>query len=1018
MYYPKTKTAVLNPELFKKPTAEYRGTPFWSWNTKLEKAEIERQIEVFKQMGFGGFNMHSRSGLDTPYLSDEFMQMVQAGVEKAKAESMLAWIYDEDRWPSGYAGGLVTESDDTYRMRYLMFTATPYTSEEIEHSETHPELLACYDVLLDHEGWMLEYGRVEPSAPGNGKRFYAYATMSAREPWHNNQSYIDTLNPEAVKRFLDVTHEKYNEWVGKDFGGAVPAVFTDEPMHAHRHGMASAFADDDPGLMPWTPGFPDSYRAQYGKDVLDTVPELFLDFRGKKSQARYFFNDHACELLASAFLDQYSQWCKAHGILLSGHVLAETCLYDQMSCTTETMRLYRAFDIPGIDVLNDQREFNTAKQVQSAARQYGREGILSELYGVTGWDNDFRGYKLQGDWQAAMGITIRVPHLSWLSMKGEGKRDFPASFNYQAPWYTQFPLVENHFARLNTALTRGTPLVKVGVIHPVESYWQAWGANAQTAGARTQMDADFANLTQWLMLGGIDFDFICESLLPSQCPEAANPFPVGEMRYETVVVPGCGTLRESTLQRLEAFRDLGGTVLFLGQAPDSMDGALSPRGAALAARCRLLPMNADALLNALEPVRMLDLRGSNGTRTPDLLHQIRKDGDGLWLFVCNAFNPKNKDSAQGHEVTIRIQGEFSPQLYNTENGAIIDMAAEYIGGHTLLRIAVHAHDSFLFRLENGKTNKKTAVKTPTEWAHETHYITRVPVTLREPNALLLDIAEYALDDGAFRPTEEILRIDNILRADLGYPPRTEANPQPWAMPPEKMDHTAKLRFTIESNIAVPAPLLAMEEPETALIWLNSESVKVEPTGWYVDKDIKTFALPALRPGANTLEIHLPFGRRANLEWCYLLGDFGVHVAGTQATLTAPVTNLAFGDITHQGLPFYTGNLTYHLQATGNRFALQCSRYRGAMLGVDVDGQRVGSIVYAPYSLEVNGLKDGAHTVDITLYNTRQNGFGHLHCADETFSWIGPGAWLTQDDQWSYEYVFKPAGILKSPVIRY
>lgn len=79
----------------------------------------------------------------------------------------------------------------------------------------------------------------------------------------------------------------------------------------------------------------------------------------------------------------------------------------------------------GIDMLCDFHEYTTAKQTQSIVRQTGAEGMLSELYGVTGWDYDFRGYKLQGDWQAALGVTVRVPHLAWMTMKGEAKRDYP-----------------------------------------------------------------------------------------------------------------------------------------------------------------------------------------------------------------------------------------------------------------------------------------------------------------------------------------------------------------------------------------------------------------------------------------------------------------------------------------------------------------------------------------------------------------------------------------------------------------
>jgi hypothetical protein len=97
--------------------------------------------------------------------------------------------------------------------------------------------------------------------------------------------------------------------------------------------------------------------------------------------------------------------------------------------------------------------------------------MLSELYGASGWDFDFRGYKLQGDWQAAMGVTVRVPHHGWYTMYGEPKRDYPGSIHDHAPWWTQYHLIEDHFARINTALTRGTPQVRVAVIHPIESCW-------------------------------------------------------------------------------------------------------------------------------------------------------------------------------------------------------------------------------------------------------------------------------------------------------------------------------------------------------------------------------------------------------------------------------------------------------------------------------------------------------------------------------------------------------------------
>ena len=106
MLYKKNNAKSLDKELFKNPTCEYRGTPFWAWNCKLEQEELERQIDVLREMGFGGFHMHVRTGMDTPYLSDEYMSLIRACVDKAERDKMLAWLYDEDRWPSGAAGGV------------------------------------------------------------------------------------------------------------------------------------------------------------------------------------------------------------------------------------------------------------------------------------------------------------------------------------------------------------------------------------------------------------------------------------------------------------------------------------------------------------------------------------------------------------------------------------------------------------------------------------------------------------------------------------------------------------------------------------------------------------------------------------------------------------------------------------------------------------------------------------------------------------------------------------------------
>ena len=1020
----------LTQQMFLDPPGEYRGAPFWAWNSKLEKEDLLWQIEQLKKMGFGGFHMHVRTGLDLPYLGEEFMQVIEACAGKARQERMLAYLYDEDRWPSGAAGGLVT-CQQQYRQRHLLLTRHPYgafgepatfSTQKYPSGRTeNGRLLACFDVCLGPDGSLTDYRRIPEDAPAKGFRLYAYDEASLPSPWFNNETYADTLNPAAIREFIRITYERYGERLGADFGGVIPSIFTDEPQFSRKETLGFALEDRDVTL-PWTGDLPESYRAAYpGEDLVDGLPELMWELpQGKVSLIRYHYHDHISERFTAAFADQCGSWCAGHGLMLTGHMMEEPTLESQTHALGEAMRSYRSFQLPGIDMLCDHREFTTAKQAQSAARQYGCPGVLSELYGVTNWDFDFRGHKLQGDWQAALGVTLRVPHLSWVSMNGEAKRDYPATFNYQSPWYREYSYIENHFARVNSALTRGKAVCKIGMLHPIESYWLHWGPKENTAAIREQMEERFQGLCGWLLRGLMDFDYLCESTLPQQCALAdidGSGLPVGEMRYEVVLVPALQTIRSTTLDRLEAFRQAGGRILFLGEAPQLVDAIPSERAKKLWEQCEQVAFERNAILQALEPLRELDIRTGQGTRSDDLLYQLREEPDCRWLFIAHADAPQNKDLVQGDILTLRLPGEWACTRYDTLSGEIAPAAVSRENGCTLLRTAFYEHDSLLLQLTHDAPPQAQAAPQLLPQREGLCFLDPVPVSLEEPNVLLLDMAEYALDEEALSPREEILRLDNKLRERLGWPLRGNAFAQPWVENDSSTPHTLRLCYRFESELPVSGAKLALENAGAASVSLNGQPAG-ECDGWYADKCIGTRPLPDIREGENLLEITLPYGRKVDIEACYLLGDFGVSVRGVHCTLTPPVRALCFGDITRQGLPFYGGNLVYHLRAEshGSSLTLHAPCYRGHLLRLKVDGIDRGPIAFSPYTLTVDGLQPGWHDIDLTYFGCRVNTFGQLHRNDHLQPWWGPDSWRTRGDSWTYEYRFWKQGILKSPEI--
>lgn len=1028
MFYKKNNAEQLDDSLFLAPTSEYRGAPFWSWNCKITEELIDHQIEIYHQMGIGGFTIHCRTGLETVYMSEEYLDLIDYCNEKAKELGMYCYLYDEDRYASGAAGGTVTENV-RYRQRSMFLSQKLQEELEMSRDEYEAKIdagekpkgyyLTSYQVVLDNEGCLKSYCQVDKNAEiSEGKLWHAYVKIAKESPWFNDQTYIDVFNEEAVSYFIKVTHEKYYDKIGKDFGGSVPSIFTDEPQMAGKFAFATPFDDRD-ATLSYTDDMDDTFKEEYGVSLLSIVPEILWELpEGKMSVNRYNYHNHLAERFARSFPDQISKWCEEHNIMMTGHYMSERTLYSQTLALSEAMRLYRSMQQPGIDILCDQMEFTTAKQAASVSRQQGREGVVCELYGVTEWDAEFKTYKLQGDWLAALGVTSRCHHLTFMSMEGEAKRDWPASIGYQSPWYPVYHMVEDHFARLNTALTRGNPDVSVAVIHPIESYWMSYGPNSQTQVIRDQLDENFENLTRWLLYGTVDFDFIAESLFPDFTEELpdSDTLKVGKMSYKAVLVPDLKTLRSTTAERLEAFAKAGGLVVFAGNIPKFVDGVSSDRIEKLAQRCKKVQFNRAEILDVLNGVRNVEIRDGKGKLSDNLFYQMRNDGDNKWLFVCHV-NRKRNILDKHEKYFITVKGLWKPVLYDTQTGQTRDYdMVKVVEGNTEIKVHMFAEDSVLFML---LPTRPEAVEPPTAYKYQTVQIDKPrSYYLREPNAFLLDYAEYRFDDGEWQPRNEILKIDNEFRQLLGFPRRQDHFTQPYRIPDTQPEHKVTLKYTFVSEIEVSGAKYAMERPENAEIILNGQKVDDRAEGYYVDKFITTVSLPDIKVGKNELVVTIPFGRKTNLEWSYLLGNFGAKVLGTYSCLTRRAANLYFGDITNQTLPFYTGNVIYSfnidLDEDFDDVVIEIPHFRAPVLELFVDGEEKCLVAYAPHKGSLGSLKAGLHKVEIELYGNRFNGFGTLHNANDEYKWYGPDSYRTKKSEWSDAYQLRKNGIL-SPI---
>jgi len=1012
---------------FSSPTSAYRGKPFWAWNGRLEEGELRRQIRVFRDMGLGGGFMHSRVGLATPYLSKEWFDLVRACADEASKNDMEAWLYDEDRWPSGAAGGLVTR-DPKYRQRFLKVTIADPGSFRPVGDE-----LALFLASVDGNTatGVRQVKASELSDAGEGEKVLSFRCVLAEpSPWYNNQTYLDTLSPDAVAKFIEITYDAYAREVGEYFGKVIPGVFTDEPNHGHMSLKGSY------GEAPWTDTLPRVFKELHGYDLIPHLPEIFFKIDGADfSKVRRDYHNCLAYMFSRNFGEQIFKWCDRHNLLFTGHVLAENDLRSQTSAVASTMRFYEFMQAPGIDILSGQilsreggvpPEFATAKQCSSVQHQFGRKWMLSELYGCTGWHFNFAEHKAVGDWQAALGVNLRCQHLSWYTMLGEAKRDYPASISFQSPWWRDYPIVEDYFARVNLLMTQGEVIRDVAVIHPIESAWGLFYANVREPLDR--LNSEFMAVQNLLLEEHFDFDYVDEDILSRHGSAEGNCLRVAKAKYRAVVVPPMLTMRESTRKILADFLDAGGALIFVEPVPDFVDAEPGDGAKDLAAKAVRIPLERDELVKALSSVdgiRRVSITTQDGKEFNPSLYMLRHDPEtGRYLvFICHT----RQDEPSG-PLTVRMPGKGQAQEWDAQTGEVFLADSEEVEDGVLIHTDLPPYGSRLFVVDPNPDPDLKPRRKYTEVRRERIERDRWPILRDEPNAFPLDVAEYSIDGGGWEGPLEILKLDQAVRDAAGLPHRGGRMVQPWAQetPPEAktIPVTLRYRFYVEAVPDGPCHLV-MEEPEKYEITLNGNRLKAdEDEGWWIDNSFRRIRVAPwlLKEGENELILKTDYGPTHGFEALYFTGEFGFRWDGNRPVITELPRTLALGDWVPQGFACYSSAITYVTEiepsiGKGQRLFLELPAWEGVLVKVRLNGQVAGAFAWPPYEVDItDALKPGRNLLEIEVMSSRRNLLGPLHLTEKYPNWTGPGQFVTSGDQWTDDYVSVPYGLMEAPVL--
>lgn len=1020
---------------FENPSNEWRGKPFWSWNGKLDEKELLRQVDVAEEMGFGGYFMHSRVGLQTEYLGDDWFRLTNAVADYGYKKGLENYLYDEDRWPSGTAGGYVTENPD-YRMNFM--TMKVVSPRQFKWNDS---ITAAFSCNLNGTSFTA-LKRLLPQEDAEEKKGNSVLVFFREKAdctnFVNGASYVDVMNREATDKFIELTHEAYKKNCGDRIGTKIKGIFSDEP---HRGPLFTVFGNDNankPYMAPWTDKFAEEYSKRFGGDILDKLPYLFLHCDGEVyNKVKWEYCELAQELFLKNFLKPIYEWCDANNMQYTGHVLHEDNFVSQVAMQGSLMRSYEYMHIPGVDVLTQSnRNYWIVKQLTSVARQTGRKHLLSELYGCTGWQMTFEDYKEAGDWQALFGINLRCPHLSWYTMEGEAKRDYPASIFFQSGWYKDFKFVEDYYARLGFLLSQGKPQCDLLVVNPIESVFaqvavDVFNGLSPASPIIAEMERKYAELFHWLQGEHIDFDYGDEEMISRLGyveidREGITCLHVGQAVYKTVLVSNMATIRSSTLDLLKEFYEKGGKIVLAGEAPMMLDVEKSEEPTAFLSKVTAVPYKKDRIVSAilanLDPMASIWDNVSN-RKINDIYCQVRKDDEHIYYVFMNMNRERNyknvklvlpqigylsewdcrsgkvyqKEAAQG-EHNISIQTSFAP-------------IEEHV--YVISKDPVGEHKSV-----SGASMTKL-YEFPQEFEYE----------LNEPNVLPLDMAYYTVGNTQTDKLTEILKIDRNIRQYFGLKYRGGDMLQPWFFAKKygkdaKVYGTVSLTFPFDIEVLPDEDIyLCMETPDEFDVSLNGAPILVKSDGWWIDPCFKKIRLDKsqLRVGKNKIDLKMKFTENKNLETLYLVGNFGVeHLSSVNPVITSLPTTLYIGDIGNQKLPFYSGTVSYKIpfkyskRMSAEKLWLFLPSFEGACVKVR-KGENVGIVAFTPYMLDITSyVGSSPFWLDVVL--TRRNTFGPLHQLPARTAAYGPESFVTEGDKYTDDYVLLPSGLLEKPYI--
>ncbi|MHC4585175.1 MAG: glycosyl hydrolase [Planctomycetota bacterium] len=952
--------------LFADPPREYSSAPLWVWNDMLTEEQIVSTMRDLADQKVMQVFVHPRPGLMTPYLSDDWFRLWKVALKEAERLDMNVWIYDENSYPSGFAGGLVPEAMPESRGLGLHF------SQVKNPPKTNENTLAVYRLTDDGFENVTEKAKASQALP-DGRYLVGSIRQAPSGGWFGGKYYVDLLAPGVTEKFIAITLDAYRRELGEHFGKRLPGVFTDEPH------LAPA------GGIHWSRRLPGDFKERWGYDLIYNLPSLIHPIGDYKKVRHNFY-----QLLLELFIDRWAkpcyEYCDRHNLEFTGHYWEHG--WPGAGHGGDNMAMYAWHHRPAIDTLMNQYSESTnaqfgnvraVKELSSVANQLGRTRTLCEAYGAGGWDLRFEDMKRIGDWLYVLGVNTLDEHLSYITIRGARKRDHPQSFSYHEPWWQAYNVMASYFTRLSTALSSGQQINTILLIEPTTTTWM-YQPDSSHRENLNKIGNEFQQMATVLSKAQVEYDIGCEDIIARNGSVEEALLTVGQRKYEIVVIPPLTeNLNSKTMNLLEAYVENGGIVLCCGSPPSRIDGKPSNR-AKLTSQNSSWKQIAPADVSTILTERSKDGFAINHSNDENgiLFHHRRRLEDGDILFLVNT----SIDASSSGWIDSPMKGA---EKWNLETGSIDSFSFVSAADGIKVPFKLPPCGSLLLFLSKQpgrpappdlpETSKVRPAGQLITKRVDLNVLTVDYVDITAGGESKKDLYVYQANQFAFRkngmernPWDSAVQFRDELitkkfEADSGF--------------------EVTYHFTIEQNI--PNPLcIVIERADLYTIKCNGKEVSSPKGSWWLDKAFgKINITTAARVGENAVTIKAsPMTIYHEIESAYVLGNFALKAEDSGFTIV-PEVSLKPGPWNQQGLPFYAAGVSYkqrfRISQPSGRYFVSMPDWYGSVAEVLVNGKSAGYIYHQPWECDVTeSISAGVNNIEVVVIGTLKNTLGPHH----------------------------------------